>query len=82
MIVVTRLNRTRFAVNPDLVERIQAAPDTTITLVDGATFVVTETIDEVIEQITRFRARVLATAAAWSEPVPDAAASDAPEGAR
>lgn len=68
MIVLTRLNRTRFAVNPDLVERIQATPDTTITLVDGATFVVTESMDEVIEQVTRFRARVLATAAAWSQP--------------
>jgi flagellar protein FlbD len=68
MIVVTRLNRTRFAVNPDLVERIQAAPDTTITMVDGATFIVTESMDEVIEQITHFRARVLATAAAWPQP--------------
>lgn len=68
MIVLTRLNRTRFAVNPDLVERIQATPDTTITLVDGATFVVTETMDEVIEQVTRFRARVLATASTWSQP--------------
>jgi len=68
MIVVTRLNRTRFAVNPDLVERIQAAPDTTITMIDGATFIVTETMDQVIEQITRFRARVLATAAAWPQP--------------
>ena len=65
MIVVTRLNRTRFAVNPDLVERIHSAPDTTIVMVDGATFVVTETMDEVIEQIARFRARVLATAASW-----------------
>jgi len=68
MIVVTRLNRTRFAVNPDLVERIQATPDTTIILVDGATYVVTETMDDVIEQIVRYRARVLAAAAAWSHP--------------
>ncbi|MRH30060.1 hypothetical protein GH740_12170 [Microbacterium sp. SYP-A9085] len=68
MIVVTRLNRTRFAVNPDLVERIQAAPDTTITMIDGATFIVTETMDQVIEQITRFRARVLAAAVAWPLP--------------
>jgi len=67
MIVLTRLNRARFAVNPDLVERIQAMPDTTLTMVDGATVVVTETMDEVIAEITRFRARVLAAAAAWSE---------------
>ena len=70
MIVVTRLNRTRFAVNPDLVERIQAAPDTTITMIDGAPFVVTESMAEVIERIVRFRARVLAAAASW-RPDPD-----------
>ena len=56
MIVLTRLNRSRFAVNPDLIERVQATPDTTITMVDGATFVVTETMDDVIARITRFRA--------------------------
>jgi len=63
MIVVTRLNRSRFALNPDLIERIQASPDTTIVMVDGATFVVTETMDDVIEKITSFRAGVLAAAA-------------------
>ena len=64
MIVLTRLNRSRFAVNPDLIERVQATPDTTLIMVDGATFVVTETMDDAIAQITRFRAGVLATAAA------------------
>jgi flagellar protein FlbD len=64
MIVLTRLNRSRFAVNPDLIERVQATPDTTLIMVDGATFVVTETMDDVIAQITRFRAGVLAAAAA------------------
>ncbi|MCT1477830.1 flagellar FlbD family protein [Microbacterium sp. p3-SID336] len=64
MIVLTRLNRSRFAVNPDLIERVQATPDTTIMMVDGATFVVTESMDDVIALITRFRAGVLAAAAA------------------
>ncbi len=64
MIILTRLNRSRFAVNPDLIERVQATPDTTLIMVDGATFVVTETMDDVIAQITRFRAGVLATATA------------------
>ncbi|MBT2485035.1 MULTISPECIES: flagellar FlbD family protein [unclassified Microbacterium] len=64
MIVLTRLNRSRFAVNPDLIERVQATPDTTIIMVDGATFVVTETMDDVIAQIIAFRAGVLAAAAA------------------
>ncbi|EQM82436.1 flagellar FlbD family protein [Microbacterium maritypicum] len=81
MIVLTRLNRSRFAVNPDLIERVQATPDTTLIMVDGATFVVTETMDDVIAQITRFRAGVLATAAALiSTAGSDSAAPDAEVG--
>lgn len=70
MIVVTRLNRSRFALNPDLIERIQASPDTTIMMVDAATFVVTETMDEVIEKIIHYRASVLAAASNWINPTP------------
>ncbi|MFS0892939.1 flagellar FlbD family protein [Microbacterium sp. 179-I 3D3 NHS] len=90
MIVLTRLNRSRFAVNPDLIERVQATPDTTIIMVDGATFVVTETMDDVIAQIVRFRAGVLATAARLvkrtddetSEPLPDETSDPVPEAER
>jgi len=63
MIVLTRLNQVRFAVNPDLIERVQESPDTTLVLVDGATFVVAESMDAVIGLVVDFRARVLATAA-------------------
>ncbi|MDP3953071.1 flagellar FlbD family protein [Microbacterium sp.] len=70
MIVVTRLNQSRFALNPDLIERIQATPDTTIIMVDAATFVVTETMDEVIGKIIHYRASVLAAASTWISPAP------------
>lgn len=79
MIVLTRLNRSRFAVNPDLIERVQATPDTTLIMVDGATFVVTETMDDVIAQITRFRAGVLAAAAAMITAADAPAAPTDPE---
>lgn len=62
MILLTRLNGSTFAVNPDLVERIQASPDTSVVLVDGTTYIVTEGVHEVIEQIALYRARVLALA--------------------
>jgi flagellar protein FlbD len=62
MIVVTRLNDSQFAVNPDLIERIHASPDTTLVMVDGAKFIVTESISEVIEKIAAYRARVIALA--------------------
>jgi flagellar protein FlbD len=62
MIVVTRLNGTRFAVNPDLIERMHAQPDTTLVLVDGTTFVVSEGMEQVIDMIAGYRARVIALA--------------------
>ncbi|WP_158867157.1 flagellar FlbD family protein [Leifsonia sp. AG29] len=62
MIVVTRLNDTQFAVNPDLIERIHASPDTTLVMVDGAKFIVTESMAEVIEKIAAYRARVISLA--------------------
>ncbi len=62
MIVVTRLNASRFAINPDLIERIHASPDTTLVMVDGAKYIVTETLDEVIDLVAGYRARVIALA--------------------
>lgn len=62
MIVVTRLNDTQFAVNPDLIERMYASPDTTLVMVDGAKYIVTEPLSLVIDRIARWRARVLAMA--------------------
>lgn len=59
MIVVTRLNDDQFAVNPDLIERIHETPDTTLTMVDGATYIVRESMREVIDRIVGFRARVI-----------------------
>jgi flagellar protein FlbD len=60
MIVVTRLNDSQFAINPDLIERITANPDTTLIMVDGAKYIVTESMTEVIELISRWRATVIA----------------------
>ena len=62
MIVVTRLNDSQFAVNPDLIERIHANPDTTLVMVDGAKYIVTETMDEIIEMIASYRAHVVVLA--------------------
>lgn len=63
MIVVTRLNGSRFAVNPDLIERIQEHPDTVLLMVNGERYVVTEAMQQVVELIIGYRARVVAAAA-------------------
>ena len=62
MIVVTRLNGPAFALNPDLIERAEATPDTVVTLVDGTRYVVTEPVVEIIDRIRDFRASVVARA--------------------
>lgn len=62
MIVVTRLNGIRFGLNPDLIERIHETPDTTLFMVDGDKYIVTESMDQVIESITVYRASVVALA--------------------
>ena len=62
MIRVTRLNGERFALNPDLVERVEGHPDTVVFLVDGTRYIVSESVDEVLVEIREYRASILATA--------------------
>lgn len=64
MIMLTRLNGSPFALNPDLIERVERTPDTVITLVDGKHYVVDEGLDEVITLVQHARAVVLAEVAA------------------
>ena len=60
MIVVTRLNGGMFGVNPDLIQRVDSAPDTILTLIDGTKLIVEESMDEVIARVNEHRARILA----------------------
>lgn len=62
MIVVTRLNDSQFAINPDLIERIHETPDTTLVMVDGAKYIVRESMVDVIELVARYRSRIVALA--------------------
>ena len=61
VIRVTRLNGERFALNPDLIERVEGHPDTVAFLVDGTKYVVKESVDEVLQEIREYRAAILAT---------------------
>jgi len=63
MIMVTRHNGSVFALNPDLIERVEANPDTVISLVGGTKYVVVEAIEEIIAAVTAHRAEVLKIAA-------------------
>lgn len=62
MIPLTRPTGAVFALNPDLVERIDSGLDTVITLVDGTKYLVRETVEEITAAIVDYRAGVLAAA--------------------
>jgi flagellar protein FlbD len=59
MIILTRLHGASVAVNCDLIERVEAAPETVLTLVDGSRYVVRETVAEVVDKVRAFRASVV-----------------------
>jgi len=64
MIRVTRLDRQEIVLNCDLIESIEARPDTTIRLVTGASLVVRDGVDEIVEAVRTWRAGVLERAGA------------------
>src|ERR1700712_5738356 len=66
LIILSRLGGPEFALNPDLIERAEATPDTVITLVGGTRYVVRESIAELIALIRVARAEVISTAEALS----------------
>ena len=65
MISLTRLTGAPFALNPDLVERVDCTPDTVITLVDGTKYLVGESLDDVVDSVLGFRAQIIALAGAF-----------------
>lgn len=66
VILLNRINGQPFVLNPDLLERAEATPDTVLTLVSGAKYVVSQSLDEVAALVSEYRANVLARA---QEPV-------------
>ena len=57
MIELTRLNRKAFYINSDLIETIEATPDTVITLTNGKKLVVSDSTEEIMNKIAEFRYR-------------------------
>jgi flagellar protein FlbD len=59
---LTRLSGPLFALNPDLIERAEATPDTVVTLVNGSKYVIRETLDELVNLIQAYRADIIVAA--------------------
>ncbi len=50
MITLTRLDKRVIVLNAELIKMLEATPDTIITLINGDTMVVRESVDEVVER--------------------------------
>jgi flagellar protein FlbD len=55
MIRLTRLNHVPMMLNSDLIEHVEATPDTVVTLTTGQKFMVLESADEVRDRVIEFR---------------------------
>jgi flagellar protein FlbD len=55
MIRLTRINKVPLVLNSELIEHVEATPDTVIALTNGQKLVVLESADEVIQKVIEFR---------------------------
>lgn len=72
MIQLHRLGKAHEAyhVNPDLIQTIEAAPDTHVTLTTGTRYLVDETPEEVVAAVRAWRVRIMTEALTMSGRIP------------
>ena len=61
MIQLTRINHVPLVLNADLIEHVEATPDTVISLTNGQKFIVLEAPEAVIAKVVDFRRSILAS---------------------
>lgn len=60
MIEVHKLNGEPMVINAELIESVEANPDTVVTLTNGKSFVVEEPVWEVVRRVIGYRRQVYA----------------------
>jgi len=55
MIKVTRLNQKELIVNAEMVEFVEATPDTLVTLASGKKIMVSESVDEILARVIDYK---------------------------
>ena len=71
MIKLHRLNGSEFYLNPDHIELIEKTPNSVITLTNGHKYVVSETVDEIIDRIIEFKGAIVVRNKVFIEGVND-----------
>jgi len=55
MIKVKKINGEEIVINAELIETVEARPDTTISLATGNKIIVKDTVSEVVEKVLEYR---------------------------
>lgn len=58
MVILKRINGKEFVLNSDLIEFVEATPDTVVTLTNGKKIVVKETVEEVIDKVINYKREI------------------------
>lgn len=58
MIEITRINGTKFSINPDLIEMVDTTPDTVITLTTGRKIIVKESRQEIRNLVLSYKKEI------------------------
>lgn len=65
MIKVNRLNGSPLVINADLIEFVEAIPETIVCLTTGKKIMVKETTDDIINQVAQFKRMSASRTQAW-----------------
>lgn len=58
MIDVTGMDNKEFVLNADHIEKIEEVPETLITLTNGKKYIVLQSIDEILEDVIKYKRRI------------------------
>ncbi len=58
MITVTRLDERVVVLNADMIKMLEATPDTIVTLINGDTVVIRESVDEIVRRAIDYQRQV------------------------
>ena len=59
MISLTRINDTSIVLNAELIEFVEANPDTIVSLSNGHKYLVKDTVDKVVEKVKEYKRSIL-----------------------
>jgi len=76
MIRLTRLNQKPLVLNAELIAYVESTPDTLVTLSNGNRVHVRETVDQVVDRVIAYKARILQREPASLVGAPEPVAGD------